>query len=226
MKTEKFLLRIFACSAVLYLAACSDEYMPSDAEKMESPVTIDGLSFSLITCDENMIPKNEFKEGEYVWFKFSMENNTDKVFGIEEGTLHDPVSIEYNNGSTHLINIYDVNGNYVTLVQTRPFVNMNVVDHATAYPGECCPDDRFGVTGLNINCWPPEGADPITVSGPEDVTYDGGYSWDRNLPAAKKGKYIAKINSLIRIDTCDAITSRFDKFGYVNIAMEASFEVK
>lgn len=105
MKTEKFLLRIFACSAVLYLAACSDEYMPSDAEKMESPVTIDGLSFSLITCDENMIPKNEFKEGEYVWFKFSMENNTDKVFGIEEGTLHDPVSIEYNNGSTHLINM-------------------------------------------------------------------------------------------------------------------------
>lgn len=33
MKTENFLLWIFVCSAVLCLAACSDEYMPSDAEK-------------------------------------------------------------------------------------------------------------------------------------------------------------------------------------------------
>lgn len=226
MKTKNFLLWIFACSAVLGLAACGDEYVLPDTEKEVSPVIIDGLSFSLITCDENLIPKNEFKEGEYVWFKFTMKNNTDKVFGIEEGALHDPVSLENNNGNTHLINIYGVNGNYVTPVQTRPFANVNVVDYATAYPGECCPDDRLGVTGLNINCWPPEGADPLTVSGPENVTHDGGYSWDRNLPAAKKGKYMAKINSLIRIDTCDATTSHFGAFGYVNVRLEAAFEVK
>lgn len=180
----------------------------------------------LCCCDESLTPKTEFKEGEYVWFKFTMENNTDKIFGIEEGTLYDTVTIKYNNGNTHLINIYDTEDNYVTFVHTRPFINMNVVDHATAYTGESCPDDRLGVTGLNINCWPPEGADPNDLIGLENVTHDGGYSWDRNLPAANKGKYVAKINSLIRIDTCDVNTSHFDTFGYVYVEMEAPFVIR